>query len=383
MSPECYVYKTTLIITILFIIWILVTYIYYRIILLKYIKVLDVDDRWDKTYVKINKWIQETINDDNNNNNKNSPCQNMALHIEPRDIGNEFICKEMAEKICGIDSNAMKRVNIPPSSKTTFVAANGMHLIPGESYCVYKKPPLVNDNRNCNEIWGYWKYCPINDYWICHSKVPGVYDATRDEFNPCQREDKFGKFMIDGRVVSPDEIEKNYEPSDFYSLDFQMKCSCECNVARGFVFNPLKSRTMCFKDPCKSNLPPFSAVKGFDVNSGHCDCQPYFKNLFGDETQPCTACPYNRPEYDREKNIVTVYLKCFNEDYEGDDDDDDIKNEKIGLVPCITQEDKIRGCAKARIYVKPSNNNNNNYSKQDDDKEEGGDDLKFYDRVFW
>ena len=382
----CIVYYIPLIISIIFFLWNIMRYIYYRYIFFKYIKILDGDERWDETYVNINKWLEYIKTDKDTieynhyisskkshlgnsiNNNNTLPCQNMALYVPRENISIPSICRKMSRDFCGVDSRSMKLVNIPHDK--TFIAASGMHLLPGESYCVYKKPPISNDDRNCNETWGFWKYSPTQDMWRCHSKVPGIYDAERDKFNPCQREDKNGKFTIDNVVFSPDEIEKNLNPSDFYSMEFQLKCGCLCDKQKGYIFNPKLSRTSCYKDPCLTALPPFSAADGYDLKTGNCNCGSYFTNMFDDKRQPCTACPYNRPSYDPKTKIMTIYIKCFKEsDIKeiGNNPNKNINN-IFGIFPCVTEEDKIRGCTKAVIRVNPNKN---------------GDFASFYDRVFW
>ena len=91
---------------------------------------------------------------------------------------------------------------------------------------------------------------------------------------------------------------------------------------------------MCFEDSCKANLPPAVAVPGYE--NGECNCSPYFTNLFPDNLQsPCTTCPLGSRSYDPKTRLLTIDIKCNNH------------------FPCVTREDKAKGCTKAYLKVKP------------------------------
>ena len=325
-------------------------YIKKRNTLKKYNRLLNGDDRWDEEYIKLNRWLMKKISKDNEKEGKEfknkddsflsssispSLCHELALLVPEHQRLDKNICQEMSRDICGIDSQLIEKIVIPKDEKTNFISANGMHLIPGETYCVFKKPPL-NSNVKCNEIWGYWNYSPIQDRWVCRSKVPGIYNAEKDEFSPCKGG---GQFAIDNIVVPPEKLANEYKPEQFYDVEFQKRCGCICDNKKGFIFVPEISRTKCFKDPCRASLPPFAAAPGYENETGNCNCGEFFTNLFNDIKQPCTACPFDRPQYDEKNHTLTVYIKCGNET-------DD-------LFPCDSYEDNIRGCRKAIILVKP------------------------------
>ena len=326
-------------------------YIIKRNALKKYNRLLDGDDRWDDDYIKLNKWLMKKISEENEKKTEDSKndnefflssssfspslCREMALLVPENQRSDKNICQEMSRDVCGIDSQLMEKIVIPIDEKTNFISANGMHLLPGETYCVFKKPPL-NSKVKCNENWGYWNYSPIQDRWVCRSKVPGIYNAEKDEFSPCKGG---GKFVIDNIVVSPKELANEYKPQQFYDVEFQKKCGCICDNYKGYIFVPEISRTTCFKDPCRASLPPFSAAPGYKHKTGECHCGDFFTNLFNDKKQPCTACPYDRPQYDEKNHTLTVHIKCGNQ---ADD-----------LFPCESYEENIRGCRKAIILVKP------------------------------
>lgn len=385
--------------------WQITNYIANRKKLKKYSQLLQVDDRWDEEYIKLNKWLFEIIDqekeirknfhDKNNNNDKindqlkispffetlssssSSPlCRELALLV-PDDIAsneenNKNICAEMTREVCGLDSQFVEKIKIP-ENKSDFIAANGMHLLSGETYCIFKKPPLnslssSSSSVKCNERWGYWKFSPVQDRWLCHSKVPGIYNAERDEFSPCKAGN--GKFIIDNIEISPEQLETEYEPRQFYDIEFQKRCGCLCDEKMGYIFVPDKSRTTCFKDPCRSALPPFSAAPGYVNETGHCDCGIYFTNLFNDKKQPCTACPFDRPQYDEKNHILTVFIKCGNKD--------------SYLFPCESDEDEIRGCRKAIIQVKPmERKSNEDDSNEKEKREKIIIEETFEERMFW
>lgn len=332
-------------------------YIHRRNILKKYTKLLDGSGRFEENYVDINRWLKRIAKDDAFQDRGRRPlqelisCRDLALLIPEQNINDKNICKELGREWCGYDSRLLEKVRIPADdAKTPIIAANGMHLIPGRSYCIFRGPPL-NPEIKCNDRWGYWKYCPLRDRWVCHSRVPGIYDAERDEFNPCSAGE--GKFTIDDQIVTPEELASNYDPEQFFDPTFQERCGCRCNRRAGYIFNPQKSRTTCYKDPCLLQLPPHSMAEGFDEETGECRCGEYFFNLFQDQRQACTACPFDTPQYDEKSKTLTIFVKCGPGD----------------LFPCETYEDEMRGCMKALIKVKPL----------DDEIE----DKSFAGRVFW
>lgn len=340
----------------------IINYIWKRNALTRQVRLLNGDDRWDEKYIKLNEWLMKKIGREKDFNVRNergidpspSSCRELALLVSESQKDRVDVCQEMSRDVCGLDSRLMEKVVIPRGEKTSFVSANGMHLIPGETYCVFKRPPLLKSNVvECNERWGYWKYSPIQDRWVCHSKLPGIYDAEKDAFTPCSSGG--GRFTIDDRVVPPEILATRYEPRDFYDVEFQKRCGCRCNGDAGYVFVPEKSRTTCFKDPCRAALPPFSAAVGYAHDTKTCECGDYFTNQFNDKRQPCTACPYDRPQYDANNYTLTVYVKCGS----GKDD----------LFPCESAEDEIRGCRKAIVRVKP--------------REKMTDDETFEERMFW
>ena len=334
---------------------------YKRKLIRTYINSLNVDDPWERSYVDLNKWLKtldsKTIfNDDLG---KENPCKttNTAIYVTPEQRTLPSICKKLSRKYCKKDTNDMILIDVP--EKSNFYASNGMQLLPGESYCIYK-PLTTQKHKKCNETWGFWKYSPVEEKWVCYSKVPGIYNAKIDKFDPCQREHENNQFLIDDKPVLPNEIPNKFSPEDFYSTQFQLRCKCRCDKNQGYIFNPKLSRTSCYKDPCLLELPPFAAANGLNIKTGDCECGQFFSNLFNNPKNPCTACPYDRPSYDPKKFELTVYIKCYNEN--------EINTEKrFGIIPCQTPEDKIRGCTKAIIKVKHITNNN----------------ISFTDRIMW
>ena len=183
---------------------------------------------------------------------------------------------------------------------------------------------------------------------MCKSKVPGVYNALQNRFDPCRREDPSGVLYFKNEKIV--DIPTRFTPEEFYSVDFQKEFRCECSP--GFVFQPELSRTTCFKDPCLFNLPPSAAAPGYDKKTGECDCGKFFTNLYpNNKFSPCATCPQGAaPSYDRKTNMLTFYVKCRKDDNNDDD------NENTAVLPCITTEDKMRGCVKAKVKVKPVKN---------------------------
>ena len=388
----CWSRVVPFLILMLLFLWQISFYIDNRKKLKEYSQLLRGDDRWNERNIKLNRWLIKRINQENEkkrnkiradkDNNEDEEgmgfleedtvsaerCRELALLVPENHTFDEDICAKMTRDVCGIDSQFVEKITIPDGEKTNFIAANGLHLLAGETYCVFKKPPLSSYSYSssssslsvkCDERWGYWKYSPIQDRWVCHSKVPGIYDAEKDQFSPCSAGG--GKFVIDNVQVSPEQLAKEYEPRHFYDVDFQKRCGCVCNEKMGYIFVPEKSRTTCFKDPCRAALPPFSAAPGYARDTGNCDCGKFFTNLFNDAKQPCTACPFDRPQYDEKEHTLTVFIKCGNNDEDYD-----------YLFPCESDEDKLRGCRKAVVRVKPMGNLDKKKKRE-----------TFEDRMFW
>ena len=228
--------------------------------------------------------------------------------------------------------NMMKKITIPSDFKTEIYSNAGVKLESGHSYCVNVSIP--SHSKTCDEVWGFWHFSEKFNKWMCKSKVPGIYNAIKNTFDDsCQN----GTLLYDGQEIDKTTIPQIFTPLDFYSKEFQQRFECKC--ARGFLSAPELSRTTCFKDPCLLELPKNAAAPGY--KEGLCDCGDHFVNMYRDKNYPCTACPYNSPEFDKKTNTLTVYIKCYNDDKD------------FGLYPCKSQEDKIRGCMKAKIKVKP------------------------------
>ena len=292
----------------------------------------------------MDKWLKKNKNsiqkEDNDYNI--SLCKGMVI-----EINNKENCNDISKHLCdGIV--LMKKITIPKDMKIDLYSHTGYKLVKGRSYCIYKPPPALllnntSDYENCNETWGFWQYSLINESWQCKSKVPGIYDAIENKFNPCKK----GYLYYANSFLNNNFIPKKFIPEDFYSSEFQKKFHCQC--PQGYISRPDISRTTCFKDPCIANLPENSLVGGYDKKTGNCNCTPYFSNLYPNNLKsPCTACP-NHPSYDLNSNILTLYIKCGNDE----------------KFPCVTEEDKLRGCIKAKIKVKPKLNNDKNEAFKD------------------
>ena len=301
-----------------------IDYIYQR----KNYAIIDDDDYNDNDVKRFNMhaWLR---NNNGNHFERKALCKGMV--IEANDDGEES-CSDISKKLCNSNVN-MRKVKIPRDLKIDIYSDNGSKLIRGKTYCIYKKPPLTSSV--CHESWGFWQYSLKYEKWLCKSKVPGIYNSKTNRFDEACSNGKL-KFE-DTEYVVNDDIPKRFTPEQFYSTEFQKKFSCECS--EGYVFNPDLSRTTCFEDPCKANLPPFAAARGYDKTTGECDCAPYFTNLFPNNLKsPCTACPLGSPSYDPKTRLLTVYIKCN------------------AHFPCVTREDKLRGCTQAYLKVKPIDN---------------------------
>ena len=273
-------------------------------------------------------------------------CKGLVLRIPSSkvksndDDDDEEICNELGGRFCS--GMEMKRVNIPDTFKTEIYSSSGFRLYPGQSYCLYKQPPLLNTTSTsmCDDVWGFWKYSPIYERWLCTSKVPGIYNAKTNRFDACERDDPNGLLLFDGQIV--DDFKRlNLVPEDFYSEEFQKRFECDC-PSFGYLSKPELSRTFCFRDPCTLSLPIHAFAPGYDEETGNCDCGKHYVNMYNSEAYPCTACPTSFPDYDPDTHTLSVFIKCYNDD-----------DNEFGLFPCHSQEDKIRGCMKARVNVKP------------------------------
>ena len=286
------------------------------------------DGDYNYYYNKNNNNFKAWLRNNKNSNNfrkQTTLCKGMVIEV---DDDNEKSCNDISKNLC----NNMQKVKIPHNLKIDIYSDNGSKLINGKTYCIYKKPPLLTTTTICDESWGFWQYSVKYEKWLCKSKVPGIYNSRINKFDACNNGGKL-KFEKN-EYINNDDIPKRFTPEQFYSTDFQKKFSCEC--AKDYVFNPELSRTMCFEDPCKANLPPAAAVKGYNNKTGECDCSPYFTNLFPDNLKsPCTTCPLGSPSYDPKTQMLTIYIKCNSH------------------FPCVTPEDKIKGCTQAYLKVKP------------------------------
>lgn len=276
----------------------------------------------NRNLIKSNNYTNVT----NDNNSKSSLCKGIIVEID----NNKKNCNNLSQNLC--DGNVLlKKVTIPANSTIDFYSHTGYKLIKGQSYCIYKPPP-VNNNSDCNETWGFWKYSLKYEMWRCKSKVPGIYNEEENKFDPCGKGN--GSLYYNGHYLPNDGIFKRFSPEQFYSLEFQRQFKCDC--PRGYISKPELSRTTCFKDPCLINLPPHADAVGYETKTGNCKCTPFFKNLYPDNPKsPCTMCP-DAPVWDYRNNDLILYVKCgsgykFN---------------------CLTEEDKIRGCVKTKLKIK-------------------------------
>ena len=287
------------------------------------------NDNDDDNIYDIEKWLKRNGNSNSNIINKDSRCKEMVVEVDD----DENNCKEISQKLC--DGNVtMKKINIPSNSQIEFYSHSGVKLMNGKSYCIYKPPPplLFDDDNSCNETWGFWQYSLKNERWQCKSKVPGIYNADKNDFDPCSK----GKGLLyyKNTLIPKEKITRYFSPERFLEKKFQDRFKCKCPA--GYVFREDLSRTTCFKDPCLANLPPYHAqTPGYNVETGNCLCGKFFTNLYPNNPKsPCTACP-DAPSWDSKTNTLTIYVKCSKH------------------FPCILPEDRTRGCLKARVGVKP------------------------------
>ena len=339
-------YHIPLLIIVLFFCYATVKYIYHRYSMANFIREQGGDLRSDEDYVDISSWLKLTEKQIAKKmlvrtTGNLDQCKTMALHVPPEGMTEPSICNLLGEGFCG---KVMKKITIPPNHASEFYTTNGTRLLPGESYCVYKQPPLT-DSFHCDEVWGFWQYHPAVDRWICKSKVPGIYNSANNSFDVCRREDPAGEMLFDGEPLTTKDVRSAFTPEDFFSEEFQKRVSCRCS--RGFVFRPDISRSMCFMDPCVAGLPVNAAAEGYQWASGTCECGDHFVNMYRDARFPCTACPYNFPTYDEATRLLTVFVKCYDPGHERGGQD-----VSLGLFPCTSHEDKARGCMRALIRVK-------------------------------
>lgn len=289
-------------------------------------------------------------------------CKELVLEIDLEEEENnddynyndddEDICDKLGGRLC--ENVKYSRIDIPPHSKTTFYTSNGSILFPGHSYCLYKQPPVTQSEHHCDSIWGFWVYSPKYERWLCQSRVPGIYNAASNTFDNETLCGKHGQLLFDGNPINID-AQTTFTPDQFYSPAFQERFSCDC--PRGYIFDPERShnsRTTCLKDPCLTGLPPNAAAKG-SKGGGKCDCGPYFYNINGDETFPCTSCPSNTPQYDAKNHTLTLFIKCKKKDRDDD----------FGLIPCETEDEYITGCKKVTLKVKPLPHRETEYAFED------------------
>ena len=262
------------------------------------------------SYYDVEQWLKqngksiqrENYNNNNNNNQDNSLCKEMVIEVDNKDT-----CKDISRKLC--DGNVMlKKITVPSNSKIDFYSHSGVKLLNGKSYCIYKPPPFFNDSDNggCNEAWGFWQYSLKNERWQCKSKVPGIYNADKNIFDPCSK----GKGLLHykNKLLHIENISKYFTPEQFFNEEFQKRFKCECPP--GYVFRKDLSRTTCFKDPCLADLPRYAQASGYDIETGNCLCSPFFTNLKNNNPKyPCTACP-EAPSWDPTTKILTLFIKC-------------------------------------------------------------------------
>ena len=269
-------------------------------------------------------WLNKNANSNQIDDKNNELCKGMVIEVDD----NVDNCRHISRDLCnGIVT--MKKITIPSNSKIDFYSESGVKLVGGKSYCVYKPPPPFFNNNNCNESWGFWQYSLKNEQWQCKSKVPGIYNSNTNRFNPCSK----GELLFNNKLLPNDKIPRLASPEYFFDPKYQKKFTCKCPP--GYVFRKDLSRTSCFKDPCLANLPPHAKAPGYDVKTGNCLCGTFFTNLRPDNLKsPCTACP-EAPSWNPDSNLLSIYVKCNSH------------------FPCITIEDKMRGCVKATVKVKP------------------------------
>ena len=302
----------------------------------------DDDDELDYSSIILNKNIQKWLNhnqsivNNNNNNNDNVTdfCKSKIINIDI--IVNkekDNICSKLSKEFCQ-DETQLTKITVPEDNNIPFYLDSGTKLINGRSYCIYKPPPpLISNNTSknitCHETWGFWQYSTKYECWLCKSKVPGVYNAEKNKFDACQP----GYMTFNDKPISYETLIDQKTPEFFYNIENQKKFGCHC--PHGYVFKPEVSRTTCFKDPCLSLLPKgVLSVKGYNPLTGECDCGDMFYNVnVKNKKSYCTACP--SPIWDPSQNILRLFIKCGEKE----------------MFPCVTQDEKIRGC-KAETIIR-------------------------------
>ena len=292
-----------------------------------------------------------------NDVNQKQKCTNVFLEITdaPDDPA---ICDKLGGAIC--EDVELKKISIPKTSEATFYTSGGVQLVPGSSYCVSREPPIHNYTYQCDPKWGYWIFSDKYDNWVCWSKVPGIYDSKTNSFNNICRN---GQLLFDNKALENNDIRTKFAPDQFYSVAFQERFSCDCN--KGYIYD---GKRRCQKDPCLAGLPPFAAAKGYDDKTGNCVCEPFFRNINNDETFPCTACSYNSPHFNKDTNLLTIYIKCKKDESD------------YGIFDCQTEEEKIFGCMKAYLRVKPLSYKKLKENNNDNDNDGG---YSFEERIFF
>lgn len=287
--------------------------------------------RYDtKDWIKKNKTLIYSTDDNGGNKTTKSICKGIIVEVDKDKLN----CNDLSRDLCD-GQVILRKFTVPHNSKIDFYSHSGYKLTKGQSYCIYKPPPIDNASNVCDETWGFWKYSLKFNMWRCKSKVPGVYNEETNKFDPCSKGN--GHLYYNNHYLPNEHISKSFNPEQFFSLNFQRKFRCDC--PRGYISRPELSRTTCFRDPCLVNLPPHSEAAGYDAKTGNCNCGPYFKNLYPENLKsPCTMCP-DAPIWDHRNNILIFYVKCGEYD----------------KFKCITKEDQIRGCIKTELKVKPTN----------------------------
>ena len=283
----------------------------------------------------IDKWVKKNNVMINSGDNDEYLCKTRVIQVPEKDKDDDTICNKLSQTLCD-NRIPLTKITVPENTKISFHLDSGVKLVNGQSYCMYKPPPpLLSSSSSssvvaCNEVWGFWQFSQKYEHWMCKSKVPGIYNASKNKFDAC----KPGVLVFDSEYVSAENISRQ-NPEWFYSTEYQNRFACDC--PSGYVFREDLSRTTCFKDPCLSLLPVNPLAKGYVKDTGYCDCGPYFYNIdINDPKSICTACP--PPIYDDSEKTLKIHIKC------GDGE----------MFPCTTSEEKIKGCKEAVIKAKPT-----------------------------
>lgn len=257
-------------------------------------------------------------------------CEGLVVEVP---VTHHVSCRELLGPTCGPYS---QRIRVPVG--VSMYTHTGGKLQDGKEYCVSKKPP---ETQKCHPKWGYLKYDPSWKRWNCHSRVPGIYNATTNTFDACGPGGYLTKINSSGyRRVDYDML----DPEDVYTYPTNYKCVCP----KGYISRPDISRSVCYADPCLAHLPVDVDIPGYDITTDTCNCGDYYTNMHGDPSQPCTACP--DPTYDEKTGDIIMWVPCSS------------------AYPCITPEDIERGCmkcvVKAKIIWKPKNEKDEDFLKR-------------------